>query len=484
MSYHSHHRESRSNPFLRSLFAQPPEAEILPALNYTKDGWVLGNQHTENNTFFNTQMVECVYPYSGNYQGTARGIYYCLILISIFVRKIDWLSTVAAGLVMTYSSTAAVHAVVLAIFRKRLISRIAFDNNWEIVSAQGSRWKPQVDWNSTADVWVPVVPSVWDSDSDATIAIVCTATFAFIPMQIWSRTFRDRKYRPLVMAWGLILLIGSFSAIFNEAYVVRWDFPQYRFCPIGHNDTLPITSIGPDPYTTPWVIGDWYRWNRIVGDHFVFNNSTFEFPTACLYPCFGQTWPLRSSSNILVRPMNMANTMAWGTASLWILASFCVILMFFGLFGVLLVIITSFSASAQRYVSSNRRCASKLAKLWNDSQTSKLQRFGKMMSIILLMSVAGFVLVLSGPFTILFVVYWEWVMWSGPVSDEFKDVGQWGYIVSTGLPLTTAVVSFVILKCRGRTSEEQHQSPGDQIQVLYYELSSIDPNETTSEGDV
>ncbi|KAF4304917.1 hypothetical protein GTA08_BOTSDO06465 [Botryosphaeria dothidea] len=268
MSYHSHHRESRSNPFLRSLFGQPPEAEIIPALNYTKDGWVLGNQHTENNTFFNTQMVECVYPYSGNYQGTARGIYYCLILISIFVRKIDWLSTVAAGLVMTYSSTAAVHAVVLAIFRKRLISRIAFDNNWEIVSAQGSRWKPQVDWNSTADVWVPVVPSVWDSDSDATIAIVC------------------------------------------------------------------------------------------------------------------------------------------------------------------------------------------------------------------------FVLVLSGPFTILFVVYWEWVMWSGPVSDEFKAVGQWGYIVSTGLPLATAVVSFVILKCRGRTSEEQPQSPGDQIQVLYYELSSIDPNETTSEGDV
>ena len=59
-------------------------------------------------------QVACVYPVSGQYGAISRWVYYALLLFGIIAQRETWLIAGALATAMSYSATAAVHAILLA----------------------------------------------------------------------------------------------------------------------------------------------------------------------------------------------------------------------------------------------------------------------------------------------------------------------------------------------------------------------------------
>lgn len=58
--------------------------------------------------------VICVYPISGQYGLIPRLLFYALLIFAVLARRQSWLVVGAVASALTYSGTAAIHAVVLA----------------------------------------------------------------------------------------------------------------------------------------------------------------------------------------------------------------------------------------------------------------------------------------------------------------------------------------------------------------------------------
>ncbi|KAK3361594.1 hypothetical protein B0T24DRAFT_671264 [Lasiosphaeria ovina] len=286
----------------------PPELKIIPSnVPLDAQSWIIGTEITGNNTFFRTQLVQCSYPISGGYGPTARYIYYFLAILSVVAHKQSWVVTAALGSVMVYSSTAAIHAVVLAHFRKLLTPQGILDGNYEVALVEGTSPSGQWVWEGGGGyeggpVWFPVLPMAWDNDCDPVLAIVATAFLLFLPMQIWSKTLRHAApaKQKIVLVWALLIFAGLIAALVNFAHVSLYAFPQVRFCPVGKEDVIPLTSPGVDDEVEQWDGVDWYRWNRTVTGYFVSGKGPGPAAAECFCPCFGTSWPLRESSDINV----------------------------------------------------------------------------------------------------------------------------------------------------------------------------------------
>lgn len=168
------------NTFL-NLF---PLQYLIPFNLEFGDHWVV-----ENNPVFDTQWVECSYPISGGYGPTPRYIFYSLALFALCMRKRAWVITAALGSVMTYSSTAAVHAIVLVTLRTKLVSQQLVREDM-VVLINGTSNTGYNDGSDSSTLWLPVLPMAWDNDDDPVLAIVGTAFLALLPMQLWSTTFK------------------------------------------------------------------------------------------------------------------------------------------------------------------------------------------------------------------------------------------------------------------------------------------------------
>lgn len=170
-----------------------------------------------NNTHFDTYFVECGYPLSGGYNYAARFLYYALAALAIISWRKTWIATTLLASIMTYSATAAVHAVVLVSFRKRLV-----ENPFEWISVDMS-----------GDVILPAWPQAWDNDCDAVLAVIGVAILALIPLQIQSQIFShpQPEVKAILLLWGMLLLMGFACALVNEEYVGAWNFPSCGFVP-------------------------------------------------------------------------------------------------------------------------------------------------------------------------------------------------------------------------------------------------------------
>ncbi|KAJ3570935.1 hypothetical protein NPX13_g5555 [Xylaria arbuscula] len=67
------------------------------------------------NTTDPADVVVCVYPLSGQYGGLPRALYYASLIFAIFAHGFEWLAKWALATVMIFSSTAAVHALIITI---------------------------------------------------------------------------------------------------------------------------------------------------------------------------------------------------------------------------------------------------------------------------------------------------------------------------------------------------------------------------------
>lgn len=304
--------------FFQSLV---PEEEMFNAgIHIDIDHWVV-----KNLSYYNTQRIRCSYPVSSSYTQTPRYIYYVFILVALFGRKSAWLTSAALGLVMTLSSAAAFHGVILAAIRQNMAPAYLFEDGFsEVVQVDGptfvNHMTDELLHNSTTnETWLPVLPMVRDNDGNAVLTIVGAAFLVLLPMQIWSSTLRKAGIARMLVGLGSCLLLsGLISALIYVEYVIFWTFRQYRFCPPGAHDTLPFSNKGPYNYLPNRTHGDQYRWNRVVGEQYVYRNSTIRFPDICLYPCLEFEWLLRDPEDIYVtgQPKTMASS-----AQLWILTA-------------------------------------------------------------------------------------------------------------------------------------------------------------------
>ncbi|KAM0739827.1 hypothetical protein ACQRIT_005011 [Beauveria bassiana] len=481
-----------TNRFLLSLF--PENVKLFPPYNTDEDGWIVGSDAQGQNADFDTQLVQYAYSPSGSYGPTPRYAFYALLVVTIVWRRVGWAAKVALGAVMVYSATTAIHAVILASIRTRLMLAIDPEaKNYELVRVQGLSITGQaLSYDETAaagddSLWMAVLPMAWDSDVDPVLTVVGLAFLVLLPMQIWSLTLRESlresSVKLLLSLWGVFLFAGALCALVAEAYVQLWAFPQLRFCPRGFHDALPLMNDGSQTVGGTWDGQDRYHWNRTVLAHFVNKTDTRPLGNMCIYPCFDTAWPLRDATEIQVLPRHFGFFTEGN--SFWS----ALVAMYF-LFGATSVANLSIAVIMSKpgrrlfamigldYFSeflsdenAHRLGVSQARYPWTKTLIMFrhiLARFqsprpgsGALGKRILVLGLQVYFLIIyvyarlfSLPVCLYFTVFMEYVIWaSDPPSESFNHIGQWGAIA--GLVLTFGAAGLgLVMKNIGRRRQK------------------------------
>lgn len=376
----------------------PKSTDIFPTIPETISMWLV-----TNNPYFATQAIECVYPISGQYQRAPRYIYYALCLLALALRSHNWVANASLASVMAYSGTAAIHAITMVSMRTDL-------------AAYGYQWV-SVFWQEPDQPALPVWPMAWDLDCDPVLAIVGSAFLLVAPMQTWSRTFRAATAKTLLLLWSVLLLMGLICAFIDEEYVNLWSLPQFRFCS-AMVDNLPVSSSGSGTDASTSI-----DWNTTLWSTFdTSSNSPF---ISCYYPCFGTTWPLRSSSDIIAIPSTPTSATDGTTGlditfSIYCLAISCAIcsitVFFVDTFGFRRNHTKSFLQEKPPTIRDWAREPLEPLNLW--------QRIVWTPVALYFDAVYYFALMLSPICLVLFVVWIEWVISFDFESETFRHVGQ------------------------------------------------------------
>jgi hypothetical protein len=429
---------SPDKPPLRTPVLWQSIAYFYSNFDATNQGWITGTDRSLHNQFFRTEWVVCTYPTSGNYCRTPRIIYYALVLLSLRVRTKSWGIAVGIVTVMVYSSTAAIHAIVAAVAALRQLTTqlSAMKANYEVVLVDGPSQTGWLEQGSPGGpVWLPIFPMVYEPDADALLAIVGVAFICLLPMQIRSRTLRNAtpEQRSLVLAWSLLLWMGLVSAFTIDIFATIWFFPQLRFCPPNQADPIPTSSNGPSAGVENWNGKDWYRWNRTIRDHFIFNNSTALFPNNCIYPCSDFTWPLRDPTDIIMDQYSLSSQRP--ISQKFVVALYIAACVAVGLFtGANLTVYFMTHSSTNLSKDGFGDAREKLSQAWKLKDCGNLSTYWRLIVrswILIIVAFANWPSIITCIFFIGVKEYSMW--WGGPNEETFRHVGQWGVVVGTVL---------------------------------------------------
>lgn len=458
---------NQSNVIFDLLF--PSILNLIPPNPQSQDFWVLNpNPHP----IFNIQWVQCSYPISGGYGPPARFIFYALALFAILMRRNAWIVGAAMGSVMTYSATAAVHAIVLVGLRTSIVPSWLYEDPMLISASANGTWASGVPNVTREGIWLPVLPMAWDNDVDPVLAIVGFAFLALLPMQLWSNTFKRYTGKTVLFLWGGLLFIGTISALVNWAYVSLYAFPQLRFCPLGYNDTLPFANTGHGPLTesVPRVRPGKFYWNDAVVDYFM--NTPKARQTNCIYPCFASEWRLRDRTEVTVTDMHTGYT-ADSATGWWLVITVYIMVLSSSISSLTVLAVNLGRARQHQIISSFRVVSEPIARLWHSSLATTIQicknvsaklprtcknnlqkvkffakRPRKYLSTVrrmYLLCIFWYARVM-GPLGLLFFVVWiEWYIYTtDPGGENFRHVGQWGALVAAVLVGVAAVVGHLM----------------------------------------
>jgi hypothetical protein len=348
---------------------------------------------------------------------------------------------------MVYSATAAVHSLVLAAIRKSLYPD-AMINNYEVVLVQGQSASGRYGdyWTDHDPVWVPVLPMAADNDADPVLAIVGTAFLLLLPMQIWSRTLRTAttQRRRVVLAWALLLFAGLIAALINVAYSLGFIFPQLRFCPMDREDPLPLTSPGVDDGVQDWDYMDRYRWNRTVADHFVHGNRSGPVSTACFYPCFARSSPLRDRADIYVVEWGYGEIIDTSIGIGVVVAAYVMVSLFTAC-SLTVASLANIACIPRNWRTLNVKSSTEnIRGTWFApalSSSGRAWRVSLRLWIFYNLVVARW---LSFPIILAFVCHIEWlILTADPGAESFNLIGQWGVLAGALLVLLAAAISGV-----------------------------------------
>ena len=334
---------------------------------------------------------------------------------------------------MSYGGTAAIHAFILSCIRCSSTPLIPDAIVWL---------------SSSESVWVRGL--VLDLDMDATLAINGVGFLMLLPLAFASTTFQKSKAKPILVAWGILMLVGILCCLTN-LYTVNatpsGPFHQIRFCPPNLNNSLPISN--PNSQS----VGDW---NSTVWRFF---DSHTPSVLMCFYPCYHSSQVLHSQSDITVIAFpeilppssrywtfKIISAVVYGCMPQNIVAC------------LLLVALRSYSrndAHPRKLVSPH----SILADL-NSLSDAPITRAS--ISAFLSVAVQIYAMFLAPVIALIFVVFSEWSLTLDPNSESFRHVGQWQPLVAVALVLIAAIIAkysealskFANLCCLRRTKGE------------------------------
>jgi hypothetical protein len=153
-------------------------------------------------------IMTCFYPLSGQYATLPRILYYVSLIFTIFGHNWLWLVAGAASSAMVFSSTAAVHSVIL--------------------------------------VTTPRKPNIpYDVDAIGTYVITSIGLIMVVPILTFSRTMRKDSVRHLIRLWGVVMLVGTACSI--ASFIRVW--PEEEVCTsqtTGQNLTSPVQLSSAD----------------------------------------------------------------------------------------------------------------------------------------------------------------------------------------------------------------------------------------------
>ena len=120
----------------------------------------------------------CVYPISGQYAFLPRLLFYVLTVFGLVWRHHEWLVTGALAVALTYSGSAAVHAVLLATFRHE---------------------------------------TALDLDVIPCNAILATSVLVIMPLSYYSESWRITNANVVIVAWTQLVIAGMVCALITFA---------------------------------------------------------------------------------------------------------------------------------------------------------------------------------------------------------------------------------------------------------------------------
>ncbi|KAI9765481.1 MAG: hypothetical protein M1839_005494 [Geoglossum umbratile] len=330
---------------------------------------------------------------------------------------------------MSYSSIAAIHAIILVSRRKTFISGVM-----EMVTV-----------STKGDVKIPVWPMAWDEDCDAVLAITGTAFLIIAPMAIWSETVQqilqrdpqqhqdERKKRVVLIGWFALLLVGLISAWFNEVFVDVYTVEQFRFCSAGGQ--LPGLN-SPSSLSLPGHQNPEGGYNGMIWDMFSIPSISQGQPPTCIYPCFSapgirQTGDIRAilSKGTWPATSGPATSDYSNAGAGWALMVTSVVL-----------IAISFATIIARYIRQRTRSLNNGQgghPQHQNSQRENSETCGPPRgSLWWWLDCGAKGLAISSFF--IFVAWIEYTLWPFPYTEDISNIGQWGQVVTITLVLAFA----------------------------------------------
>ena len=352
----------------------------------------------------------CAYPVSGQYGYAPRILYYTLVGIVVLIRKQVWLAAGASAYIMTYAGAAAVHAIVLC-----------------SIHASSTSWLP------AGRVWLGNGQSIWvqglvlDLDTDATLAIVGVGFLMLLPLAVYSTTFQRSGAKPILAAWGMLMLIGAICCLVT-LYTVNTtsdgSFNQYRIC------NTNITDYHSIPNMLPPLGNDW---NQTINNFFDNQPTTSK---SCFYPCLYSSQILHSPSDIYVYlyPIVQAGSSRyWAFKILEALVYACVPLYIVG--GIILLLHKRFRDHSPNNQSALLSMRNRFVALASGTMTPKT------VLEFVFVCFQAYALVFAPFVMVVFVIFAEFSLSVDPESESIRHVGQWQPLVSVGLVGIAALLS-------------------------------------------
>jgi hypothetical protein len=352
----------------------------------------------------------CAYVVSGQYCYAPRILYYTLLGVVVLIRKRVWLAAGASAYIMTYAGAAAVHAVILCAIH---------------ASSQAELPDGRVWLGSGKSVWVRGL--VLDLDTDATLAVVGVGFLMLLPFAVYSTTFQKSEAKPILAAWGALMLVGAVSCIIT-LYTVDTTFTgpfnQYRICDTNiaeyHSIPDPLPPLGKD-------------WNETIRVYFDTHTAGSK---GCFLPCLYSTQILRSPTDITVFPFPRVQTGSrryWAFKILAALVYACVPLYIIG--GIILLLHKRFSDHSPKEQPAFISMRNRFIALASSPVSPKV-----VMEFVFV-SFQAYALMFAPLVMVIFVIFAELSLSLDPESESIRHVGQWQPLVSVVLVGIAALLS-------------------------------------------
>lgn len=350
------------------------------------------------------EMVSCVYPISGQYGLLPRLLYYVSLYFAVVARRQPWLVAGALCSAMIYSSTAVLHIFVM-------------------LFSQGTD------------------PAVVDSDMIPLNLLLLIGAMFPGPVVDFSSTVRDSAARPIILIWGLWMMVGTITAMSGLGNVVLGN----SFTPTAENQQelpfAPLTSFdSPNLYfrhKSSQILCRATNSTTVLESAAQLNTPGLHFN--CTYSCFNaRTSPIRGTGEIQIIPFTTLHGCKFTT--LWCIGFIALAL---ALVQTLVQYTRSWIIPTLHTYVMDATWGLVTSRIGSGNPSKRTHGVSELFSIWFATLLRFLNLILAVPLIVMGEMY---ILGVGgeqriPAAEGVKTIGQWGAPVGAGFLVTAAVFS-------------------------------------------